>query len=271
MFKMKYEIKKKYLPLGTPGKKCRRQGKKMTDCLFIVAHDTGNPKSTALNNVSYYTDSFYDDWAAAHIFVDDNEIIECIPWLTVEDKKMEKANHVLYNVPGDNEMYGHDSNDYAGGIELCYGGKIDPIEAYKRYVWVTAYACYKHGLDPAKKIVGHYTLDPKRKTDPKSGLFKSLGITFEQYIKDVVNEYRDCTIVEGEEKMVEDLKKEIEQLKKEIAEIKSMMVMEEVPSFAKVSVDKAVKMKIINTSKGNSYDFNRMLVVLDRAGVLGNK
>ncbi len=46
---------------------------------FIVAHDTGNPGSTAANNVSYYERSRNDQSASAHIFVDDKEILECIP------------------------------------------------------------------------------------------------------------------------------------------------------------------------------------------------
>ena len=46
---------------------------------FIVAHDTGNPGSTAAANVKYYERSRNEMSASAHIFVDDKEIVECIP------------------------------------------------------------------------------------------------------------------------------------------------------------------------------------------------
>ena len=49
---------------------------------FVVAHDTGNPNSTAGQNVAYYEQSRNELSASAHLFVDDREIIECIPALT---------------------------------------------------------------------------------------------------------------------------------------------------------------------------------------------
>ena len=67
---------------------------------FIVAHDTGNPGSTAQNNVSYYEKTNNETEASAHIFIDDKEIIECIPALT--SNKPEKAWHVRYNQSQDN-------------------------------------------------------------------------------------------------------------------------------------------------------------------------
>ncbi|SCW82755.1 N-acetylmuramoyl-L-alanine amidase [Paenibacillus tianmuensis] len=112
----------------------------------------------------------------------------------------EKAWHVVYNTPIDNRMFGVDSNDYAGGVELCYGGKINLNEAYKRYVWVLAYACYRYGLNPATDITGHHILDPARKTDPVNAL-RLLGKTFEQLIADVVAEYQECTQEEDDDNM----------------------------------------------------------------------
>lgn len=184
-FKMKYEIKKQYL---TPGTK-RRSGTKLDKVGFITAHDTGNPNSTAEGNVGYYQNSLNDDYAAAHLFVDDNSIVECIPLLTGTP---EKACHVIYNVTTDNKLFGDDANDIAGGVELCWGPKIDGEEAYKRYLWTIAYICYKFKLNPAKDVVGHQVLDPKRKIDPGNGL-KHMGKTYEQLLKDIVTEYNDCT------------------------------------------------------------------------------
>lgn len=183
-FQMKYKITPMYLT--TPSK--RRSGNKIPKVRFVVAHDTGNAGSTARGNVRYYENSRNQMSASAHIFVDDKEIIECIPALTGTP---EKAWHVLYDKPKDNQLFGDDANDAAIGIELCYGGEINNEEAYKRYVWVLAYTCYKFGLDPAKHITGHFILDPGRKTDPENALRK-MGKSFKQLINDVVKEYREC-------------------------------------------------------------------------------
>lgn len=183
-FKMKYEIEKQYLTSKTK----RRSGIKMPGVKFMVAHDTGNPTSTAQNNVTYYENSRNEMSASAHIFVDDKRIIECIPFLTGTP---EKAWHVLYNVTKDNQLFGGDANDYAGGVELCFGGKINGKEAYKRYIWVLAYACYKFGLNPANSITGHEILDPTRKVDPSQGL-RTMGRSYSQLLKDIVREYNSC-------------------------------------------------------------------------------
>lgn len=173
--------------LSSPSK--RRSGIKMDKVKFLVAHDTGNPGSTALQNVKYYENSRNEMSASAHLFVDDRRIIECIPFIL---NKPEKAWHVVYNTLVDNNLFGDDANDIAGGIELCYGGKINIQEAYKRFVWTMAYACHVHNVDPLKMITGHYILDPKRKTDPKASL-KLLGKTMVNLIEDVAKELKDCT------------------------------------------------------------------------------
>lgn len=183
-FKMKYEIIPRYLT----GPSLRRPCISMPGVCFMVAHDTGNPGSTAAGNVSYYERSRNAEEASAHIFVDDEQIIECIPFLTAHP---EKAWHVVYNTPIDNMMFSCNANDAAGGVEMCYGGGMNIYESYKRYVWVLAYSCYKYGLDPAKHITGHHILDPTRKVDPMNA-FKLLGKSFQNFIADVVNEYNDC-------------------------------------------------------------------------------
>ena len=188
--KLKYPIVKNYLTSGTK----RRSGLKAGAIKFIVAHDTGNPGSTALNNVTYYERSRNEMSASAHLFVDDKEIIECIPALTGTP---EKAWHVMESKPKDNELFGCESNNNAIGVELCYGGKVDTKEAYKKYVWVMAYLCYKFNINPLTNIVGHYTLDPERRSDPMTA-FKTIGKTFEQFLKDVKSELDECT-KEGDE------------------------------------------------------------------------
>lgn len=184
-FTQKYPIIARYI--DAPSK--RRSGQLLNKPVFVVAHDTGNPKSTAAQNVSYYRNSKNDMSASAHLFVDDKEIIECVPALTGTP---EKAWHVWYNVTTDNQLYGVNANDAAIGVEYCYGGTINADEAYRRYVWVIAYICWKFKLDPTKAITGHCFLDPKRKTDPVSGLLQSRR-TYEQLLRDVVSEYNECT------------------------------------------------------------------------------
>jgi hypothetical protein len=184
-FNMKYPIVTKHL---TPKTK-RRPGLPMQDVVFIVAHDTGNPGSTARGNVNYYERSNNEMSASAHLFVDDKEIIECIPVLTATP---EKAWHVHYNVDGDNKLYGVNANDAAIGVEYCFGGNIDADEAYKRYIWTIAYACHKFGLVAPQCIVGHFFLDPKRKTDPVTGLAQSRR-TYEQLLRDIEREFKECS------------------------------------------------------------------------------
>jgi N-acetylmuramoyl-L-alanine amidase len=184
-FLLKYPIQQQLL---TPGTR-RRSGLPMAPGVrFVVAHDTGNPGSTAAANVRYYENSRNAESASAHLFVDDRQIIECIPALTAPP---EKAWHVLYNVITDNQMYGVNANDAAVGVEYCYGPNIDADEAYRRYVWVIAYLCHRFGLDPATRIVGHAFLDPNRKTDPIVGLARSRR-TYEQLLRDIPLEYGAC-------------------------------------------------------------------------------
>ena len=183
-FKEKYNIQTKYL---TPRSK-RRPGHSIPEVKFVVAHDTGNPGSTALGNVNYYQRSRNEISASAHLFVDDKNIVECIPALNAPP---EKAWHVLYHTPHDNQLFGFNANDAAIGVEYCYGGKIDADEAYRRYVWLLAFLCFHFQLDAASCIVGHHILDPLRKTDPVTGLIKSRR-SYDQLLLDVVTEYNSC-------------------------------------------------------------------------------
>lgn len=186
VFAVKYPVVARYLS----GPSRRRPMRPIQPAVrFVVAHDTGNPGSTAANNVRYYQRSRDEMSASAHLFVDDREIIECVPALTGPP---EKAWHVLYNVPADNRLYGCDANDAAIGVEYCYGPGIDADAAYARYVWVLAYCCYRFGLDPRWAVVGHCLLDPRRKTDPISGLAHSRR-TYDGLLHDVVSEHRACT------------------------------------------------------------------------------
>ena len=146
-FQRKYSITQDYLTLGSK----KRSGQKITPAVkFVVAHDIGNSGSSALGNVQYYHQTEQTDFAAAHLFVDDKQIIECIPAIAATPP--EKAFHVRYDVPADNALFGFDANDTAIGVEYCFGANIVAEEAYKRYVWLIAYLCYTYGIDPTNKI-----------------------------------------------------------------------------------------------------------------------
>lgn len=172
--------RKSYLPKKT----FRRAGVKRPHTLFIVAHDTGNPGSTANGNVAYYHNSANSQYASAHLFVDDREIVECVPL-------DEKAWHVLYDRTEDNRLFGDDANDAAIGVELCFGGTIDNKKAYANYVEVIVKLLVVYRLQP-KHVIGHMHLDPGRKTDPLNS-FRTFGKTWTSFMSDIEKEYARVT------------------------------------------------------------------------------
>lgn len=199
---MKFPITRKYLP----NKSRRRPGLKNLGVFFIVDHDSGNPGSSARGNVGWMDSTANSvpllQVSSAHTFIDDIEIIECVPLDEI-------AYHVLFGTKVDNTLYGHDANRAAAGVELCYGGKINNIKAYEKYVWYNAYLCYTYYLNPRKHITAHYILDPGRKIDPKKGL-AAVGKDLQSFIQDVEKELQACTQdVKGVSKPIEKEEEEI--------------------------------------------------------------
>ncbi len=188
-FNDKFIVIARYLPVPSR----RRAGIPIQKVRFLVAHDTGNPGSTAANNIQFYINTAKTvepaKTASAHLFVDDKEILECVPALT---GPAEKAFHVLKKVTKDNELYGINANDGAIGVEYCYGGAINADKAYEKFVWTLAKLCFVYKLNPAKDIVGHFFLDPARKTDPVTGLARSRR-TYEQLLRDVATDFEAFT------------------------------------------------------------------------------
>ncbi|WP_210139270.1 peptidoglycan recognition family protein [Staphylococcus sp. GDY8P120P] len=152
-------VKYDWLPIGT-----RRSGQQLTsgNPVFAVAHDTGNPNTTAQDNVNYYKNSYNIDWslvASAHIFVDDKECIVCIP-------VTEKAWHVLYNTPIDNNWYGIDANDGAFGVEGCYfDDKARSKKSLENTAKVLAYLVKYWKIDYKTEMPGHQDIQSD-KVDP---------------------------------------------------------------------------------------------------------
>ena len=180
------EIKTDLIPIDRYSRVARRRGRLLDDkVVFFVDHDTGNPNSTARNNVDYYKRTYNQDSASAHLFVDDKEAIMCIPAF----KNPEVAFHVLYGITTDNEMFDNDSNDSAIGIELCYfpKDKNRTLKAYNNYVDVAVDLAIFHKVNPRQRV-GHFSLDPARKYDPKNAL-EIIGKTYIDMVNDILLEY----------------------------------------------------------------------------------
>jgi hypothetical protein len=184
----KYTIERRYIDV----RRNVRPGTRLTsgNPVFLVAHDTGNPEATADDHFTYFQ-NLKDRSASAQVFVDDKKILEIIPTGTGPDPA-EKAWHVLYNVTTDNDRFGDDANDIALGVELCYGGKIDTLEAYKRFVWYLAYCCNKWGINPLTHIPSHKQLDPARKVDVDHALL-TIGKTLKDLVCDVATELKGAS------------------------------------------------------------------------------
>lgn len=169
----------------------RRPGRAIEPAVrFIVAHDTGNGGASARAHAKWYRndpDPPLSTVSSAHLFVDDDEIVETIP----ARDKAEQALHVLRNRPTDNQLYGVDANRAAIGVEYCFGGGIEADRAYDRFLWTIAYLCHLHRLDPSRDVIGHQLLDPGRKRDPGQAL-KLSGRSYEGMLDDVVTTYRAC-------------------------------------------------------------------------------
>lgn len=148
-----------FLPFGT-----RRTGQQLNsgNPQFAVAHDTGNPNTTAQQNVNYYKNTFNEPWASvasAHVFVDDKECVICIP-IT------EKAWHVLYNTPIDNQLFGGDANDIAFGVEICYFSDIARSrKSLDNACRIMAALCNSWDVNPRTKMTGHQDIQAD-KQDP---------------------------------------------------------------------------------------------------------
>lgn len=245
---MKYPIKQVFLSHGTK----RRNGKPCDKIKFLVAHDTGNEGSSARANVMYYEKTVNDNPASAHIFVDNFEIIECIPAF----KNPERANHVLYNVETDDDRFGADANAASIGVEMCFGNPVNTRESYARFVWILAYLCEVYQLDPRLHIVGHFELDPKRKIDPVNSL-KTINKTIDDLLDDVAFELELCKY--GDDPQMQDILKRLDSLEKKLNS--------PVPDWAKSAVDSAVKKGFFSNVENGSNDFFRLIVALNRKGV----
>lgn len=144
----------------------------------VVAHDTENNEATAQANRDYFNRAGVD--ASAHLIVDWNEIIECIPW---ERGEAEQAWHAG---PTANSMY--------VGIELCTTKDPDKFAAsFGRYLYAIARVLDEYGLKTGPGLWSHKGVAEKwhetNHTDPY-GYLQRHGKTW-QDVLDGVNVYLD--------------------------------------------------------------------------------
>lgn len=64
------------------------------------------------------------------------------------------------------------------------------------------------------------------------------------------------------------LEMETKQLEQRLKQLEDYFQMDAIPEWARASVDKAVQSGLIDTPLNGSYDFYRLLVILDRKGLL---
>lgn len=172
-------ITQNLLPIFQQG---RRSGFKNNGVKYIVAHDVGNDGTTAAGNTAFYhkEPDVSTVCTSVHYFVDDKDIIQIVP-------DNEKAWHVHYGSGIAPNVAPHLLNDCSIGIELCYGsswGTIRNAASYSNYTSLIASLCDKYHLDPKTAIVGHYQVDPTRRTDPLNA-FKIMGKNWIQFKEDV--------------------------------------------------------------------------------------
>lgn len=170
----------KHLPIIEQG---RRSGIKNDGIKYILCHDTGNSGSTAAGNVAYYHQmpDVSIKQTSVHYFVDDKDIIQIVP----ED---EKTWHVNYGTGIAPNIAPHFMNDCSISIELCYGsewGNLRNLASYSNYTTLIAHLCDKYNLDPNTALIGHFQVDPKRRTDPMNA-FKFIGKDWNQFKQDVI-------------------------------------------------------------------------------------
>ncbi|MCE5167879.1 N-acetylmuramoyl-L-alanine amidase [Paenibacillus profundus] len=112
-------------------------------------------------------------------------------------------------------------------------------------------------------VLGHFQIDPVRKAScpgakfPWKQLYSTLSLPDKRH--------GGADSVEEQLKQLQTL---VTDLKGRLAWLESQHQLQEVPIWAKASVDKAVAQGLVYTPTPSSLDFYRMLIVLDRKGLL---
>ncbi len=197
---------------------------------YIVIHYTANNGDTAKSNCKYF--ETVNRQASAHYFVDENSVWQC-----VEDKD------ASWHVGGAKKYYNGSRNINSIGIEVC--SRKDKSDKYyfkdetvNNAIELTKELMKKYKID-ADHVVRHY--DVTRKVCP------------EPFVRD-------------ETKWHDFLNKLVEKEKEEMR----YQTLNEVPEYAKTTIQKLIDKKILNGNNDGldlSEDMIRILVINDRAGI----
>lgn len=248
------------IPYGT-----RRTGQKLdtSEPIFAVYHDTGNPGSTAQQNVDYYINTYMQDWAStasAHFFVDDEECIIDVP---ID----EKAWHVIYDTPKDNYYFGDDANDAAFGGELCYfpNDRERSLKALDNFARVCAVLFESWNIYHYNKCPGHQDIQDD-KQDPGNAL-EACGYGRHEIdvIDNLVQHYMDGTDIDKDTVM--DLPEDDEVMEKKPKGCERVNVWSEEPYY-KGTIKYDASLRERAGSSFDNYSFAREKDVLEAGSLV---
>ena len=244
------EIKKKLTPYNYTA----MSGKKN---LYIVVHYVG-AVSTAKNNAEYYCNNRLS--ASAHYFVDENDIYQ-----VVEDK--DRAWHIPNKLQGKNghTFYGKCTNSNSIGVELCCKIKNGDTwyfedKTVENAAELIRFLMDKHNI-PIERVIRHY--DVTGKICPAPFINDAAWAEFKKRITG------GSPMTLEEQRKFNALVKEVESLT--IAKEKVYHTKEELPDWAKLTIQKLIKMGAYKGTSENDLNLPetlmRVLVINDRAGV----
>ncbi|MGZ9587054.1 N-acetylmuramoyl-L-alanine amidase [Paenibacillus marinisediminis] len=114
-----------------------------------------------------------------------------------------------------------------------------------------------------ERVIGHYQIDPIRKASCPGPKFPWARL------------YKELSQATGGDSNMDEMKKELEKLRlaavrldERLTSLESMQKMKDIPEWAKPSVNKAVKKGILTNPEQSSFDFYRIITLLDRNGLL---
>ena len=215
----------------------------------VMVHSTATPGVMA--------QQFRDRWnrpnvgASIHAFVDDKEVIQCLPW----DKKAGHCGASANNTHIAFEICEPAGFKYQGNKMVGYDVKVQ--QAYFSAVWssaveLTAYLCKEYNLDPLKDgvVICHS----------------------EGYERGIASNHADVMHwFPKHNKDMDDFRKAVkEEMEGEDEEVKRYNTIDEVPEWAKATVQKLLNNDLLlggDNGLGLSEDMLRMLVINDRAGL----
>jgi N-acetylmuramoyl-L-alanine amidase CwlA len=148
-----YAIKEELI---TPNKYSRPQTS-LKKVLGIVIHWTANENrgADARANIRFFENRKLGrtGYGSAHYFVDDKNIIRCIP----EDEVAYHVGATSYKT----SRFGSYPNATMIGIEMCVNADGDFEKVYEQTIELTRYLCKKYNLNPDNDVVRHFDVTGK--------------------------------------------------------------------------------------------------------------